>query len=258
MQQSLLCQSRNFLRLVLMLFLFSNFVYGQDDLFEAAPAAIQAAQANDPVLVYAKRYLNVRRGLIKRTCELNEDEKKNLDSVGEVWINQELAKGAQKGGIVENGAAMLLGRPARVDVNDAPGKVKRLQSLLDKKLFELLSIEHRTQVQAEIEEMEQFECEANAQVLVSKMDEMFVLSAEQRDLIEPKLATWLKGKSLYMQFYMQNRNYLPNIPIDIVQKVLTPEQRKNFFEATNRIDYDYLTYQIQVFQHQPQLGNHDY
>ena len=257
MQKSLLCQSRNFLRFVLTLFLFANFVYGQDDVFEAAPVAVQAPRANDPVLVYAKRYLNVRRGLIKRTCELNEDEKKNLDSIEEVWFNQELAKGAQKGGIVENGVAMLLGRPARVDVNDAPGKVKRLQSLLDKKLFDFLSIEHRTQVQAAIEEMERFECEANAQVLVSKMDEMFVLSAEQRDLLEPKLATWLKGKSLHMHLYMQNRNYLPNIPVDIVQKVLTSEQRK-LFAATRKADQDYLTYQIQMFQHQPQLGDHDY
>ena len=257
MQQTLQSHAQNMLRFVLTLFLFAHFVYGQDDLFEAAPAAVQVPRANDPVLVYAKRYLNVRRGLIKRTCELNEDEKKNLDSIEEVWFNKELAKGAQKGGIVENGVAMLLGRPARVDVNDAPGKVKRLQSLLDKKLFELLSIEHRTQVQAAIEEMERFECEASAQVLVSKMDEMFVLSAEQRDLLEPKLATWLKGKSLYMQFYMQNRSYLPNIPVDIVQKVLTSEQRK-LFDATRKADQDYLTYQIQMFRHQPQLGDHDY
>jgi hypothetical protein len=257
MQQRPLCNARIVFGIILIL-LVPQPSNGQDNL-DVAALDVQPPQAKDPVLVFSKRYLNVRRGLIKRSCQLTEDEIKGLDAVEDDWIGRELAKGNPKqGDILQNGVAMFLGRPAgRVDVNDVASKVKRLQSLLDKKLFEPLSEQHRKQVQEAIEDMERFEREAISQVLVTKMDEILVLTAEQCDALEPKLANWLTGKSLYIEFYTQQRNYLPKIPASVVKDVLSREQQK-LFDATPKHDCDYLTYVIQMFQHQPPQVDRDY
>lgn len=258
MQRRPLCYAPINFGLVLILFLVPQPSYGQENPVVAAPD-VQPPPPKDPILIFSKRYLNVRRGVIKRTCQLSQDEIKGLDAVGDDWIGLELAKGIPKqGGVLQNGIAMFLGRQAgRVDVNDVATKVKRLQSSLDKKLLEPLSEQHCKQAQEAIEDMERFEREATSQVLISRMNEIFVLSAEQCEALEPKLANWLKGKSLYIEHYTQQRNYLPNIPASVVKDVLSQEQRK-LFDATPKHDFDYLTCVIQMFQHQPPQGDRDY
>ncbi len=97
MQPISLCQPRNLFLFGLMLFLSSFFdssVQGQDQLRVKLPEGVKVQPPEEPVLMYLKRHLNVRRGLIKRTCELSEVDVKNLDSIGENWIKRELAKGA--------------------------------------------------------------------------------------------------------------------------------------------------------------------
>lgn len=77
--------------LLLLSICFCDVVNGQNELPAAAEVGIQVHKPKDPILLYMKRYLNVRRGLIKRTCELGEVELKNLDSIGEDWLKQEFA-----------------------------------------------------------------------------------------------------------------------------------------------------------------------
>jgi len=244
-------------QLLLLSFCLYGSANGQDEFLQEVPEGQQVQKPNDPILYYLKRHLNVRRGLIKRTCELSEADIKNLDSIGEDWIKKELAKGAPKlDGMLNQGFKMVFGGPPGQNVANDPNKIRKMQSQLDNKITEVLSPEQRGQVLEAIENFEKFECEANAQVLVSQMDKLFVLTEEQRESLEPKIATWLKGKSLYMQYYTQ-QNYLPDFPASIVENVLTLEQRKRF-KAIQKVSTDRLTIELQMFQHQPQLAEQDY
>jgi len=242
---------------LLLTFSLYGSLHGQDEFPALVLEAPQVQKPNDPILIYLKRHLNVRRGLIKRTCELSEADIKNLDSIGEDWIKKELVKASPKqDGILNQGVAMFFGgAPGQNPAND-PNKIRKSQSQLDKKLTEGLSPEQRGHVLEAIEDSEKFECEANAQILVSQMDRMFVLTADQRDSLEPKIASWLKGKFLYMQYYTQ-QNFLPDIPASIVENVLTSEQRKRF-KAIQKVSVDRLSIELQMFQHQPPLAEQDY
>jgi len=237
---------------------FDSSVHGQDVLPLQAPEGMKVQQPKDPALMYLKRHLNLRRGLIKRVCQLSEIDVKNLDSVGEDWIKLELPKGAAKqDGILKQGLPLFFrGAPGQIAGND-PVKIRKIQSLLDKKLTDDLSQEQREQVQTAIEESERFECEANAQVLVSLMDKRFILTADQRESLELKIASWLKGKSLYMEHYTLQNNYLPDIPASVVENVLTSDQRMRF-KAINKITFDRLGTELQMLQHQQPLAEQDY
>ncbi len=254
------CRRQRVPRFVQMLFLFLcvyGSVNGQDEFLVEAPEGVQVQRPKDPILFYLKRHLNVRRGLIKRTCELSEADIKNLDSFGEDWIKKELDKEAPKqDGVLNQGLALVFGGAPQPNGANESNKIMKIQSQLDKKLTEVLSPEQRGQFLEAIENSEKYECEANAQVLVSQMDKMFVLTEEQRESLEPKIATWLKGKSLYMQYYTQQK-YLPNMPASIVEKVLTSEQLKRF-NGMQKVERDRLSIDLQMFQHQPQLAEQDY
>ena len=245
-------------QMLLLSFCLYGSVHGQDALpEEAVPEGVQVQKPKDPILIYLKRHLNVRRGLVKRTCELNEVDINNLDAIGEDWIKLELDKGAAKqDGIVNQGVALFFGGAPRPIAANDPTRIRKIQSLLDKKLMEGLSPEQRGLVLEAIEDSEKFECEANAQVLVSQMDKMFSLTVDQRESLEPKIASWLTGKSLYMQYYTQ-QNYLPDIPASIVEKVFTAEQRKRF-KAIQKVSVDRLSTELQTLQHQPPLDEQDY
>ena len=230
---------------------------GQDEILVETPEGVQVQKPKDPTLFYLKRHLNVRRGLIKRTCELSETDIKNLDSIGEDWIKKELDKEAPKlDGVLNQGIALVFGGAPQPNGANDPNKIRKIQSQLDKKLTEVLSPKQRGQVLEAIEDSETYDREANAQVLVSQMDRIFVLTEEQRESLEPKIAAWLKGKSLYMQYYTQ-QNYLPDMPASIVEKILTSEQRKRF-NGTQKVSMDRLSIDLQMFQHQPQLNEVDY
>lgn len=96
---------------MLILFLcFYGSVNGQDEFGEEVPLGAQVQKPKDPILFYLKRHLNVRRGLIKRTCELSETDIKNLDSIGEDSIKKELGKEAPKlDGVLNQGIALVFG-----------------------------------------------------------------------------------------------------------------------------------------------------
>ena len=245
-------------QMLLLSFCLYGSVHGQDALpEEAALEGVQVQKPKDPILIYLKRHLNVRRGLIKRTYELSEVDIKNLDAIGEDWIKLELDKGPKQDGIINQGVALFFGRAPRPIAANDPSKIRKIQSLLDEKLTAGLSPEQRGLVLEAIEDSEKFECEANAQVLVSQIDKMFVLTADQRESLEPKIASWLKGKFLYMQYYTQQNNYLPDIPESIFENTLTLEQRKRF-KAIRKIAMDRLSIDLQMFQHQPPLAEQDY
>ncbi len=149
------------------------------------------------------------------------------------------------------------GGARRLIAGNDPDKIREIQGLLDKKLTDGLNEEQRVQIHAAIEESDKFECEANAQALVSVMDKLLVLTAHHRELLEPKIASWLNGKSLYMQQYTQRNNFLPDFPVSIIENVLTLDQRKRF-NAINKNTYDRLSIELQTIQHQPQLAEQDY
>jgi len=246
-------------QMLLLSFCLYGAVHGQDALpVEAAPEGVQVPKPKDPMLIYLKRHLNVQRGLIKRTCNLDEVDINNLDSIGEDWIKLELVKVAPKqDGMINQGVALFFGGAPRPIAANDPSKIRKIQSLLDEKLTAGLSPEQRGLVLEAIEDSEKFECEANAQVLVSQMDKMFVLTADQRESLEPKIASWVKGKSLYMQYYTQQNNYLPDIPESILENTLTLEQCKRF-KAIRKIAVDRLSIDLQMFQHQQPLAEQDY
>lgn len=246
-----------FVQMLLLFLCVYGSVKGQDEFGEEVPLGAQVQKPKDPILFFLKRHLNVRRGLIKRTCELSEADIKNLDSIGQDWIKKEIDKEAPKlDGVLNQGLALVFGGAPQPNGANDPNKIRKMQIQLDKKLSEALSPKQRGQFLEAIEESEKYECEANAQVLVSQMDKIFVLTEEQRESLEPKIAAWLKGKSLYMQYYTQQK-YLPNMPVSIVEKVLTSEQLKRF-NGIQKVERDRLSIDLQMFQHQPQLAEQDY
>ncbi len=170
--------------------------------------------------------------------------------IAEVLLaTQEIAPNALAEGI----ARFLGGRAAANNAlrrADDPSLVKSACARIDKEIAQILPPDVAKTYSVELTKQRKFANDAAAYVLVDLLADITYLSETQAEELHPLISQWLEGKSLYLPFYQQNDQYVPDIPTSILSRVLTKKQ-VTMLDGLNRYNYDAYTYESQILQHEP-------
>lgn len=216
------------------------------------------ARAQDPQMWLLNAYVRVNCALARRACKLSEEEEQKLSQLDSAWIDKQLKESiASPVKEVAAGIARFLGRraaAAAINVNGNNGDpqqiaIPKVKTRIDAAIEEALEPEHKEAFQRERESRDQFRKQAMAAVLVSVLDERVLLTQQQRDELEPVVGKWLT-KDLYWQFYLQNANFIPDIPKSILSKVLSAEQLEAL-QGARAWNYEMSQIEMQMMQEEP-------
>lgn len=195
-----------------------------EDLFgEVAMEFVQ----DDPQMQLISQYIQTECGLVRRACNLSDEQIAGLEQMNTTWVRDELKKPAKANapGVLKGIGRFLGGQVmGQVVEQNAMADVTRLRAAVDRKLSEALNEEQMASYNSEKDARLAFRDEAMAGVLLSSLDSQIYLKKDQRRELIPDVAKWVSGKSLYWQFYFQNESYIPAIPDNILRKVLDGKQ----------------------------------
>lgn len=217
---------------------------------------LDPAVQNDPQLWLLSTYARVNIAFARRACKLTPDEERLLAVMNDAWIAQHMKASVQgvaaMQGIAAGVARFLRGakavNPARNE--EQPQQViARVKQAIDKQIENALIEEHREAYRTEREARDKFRSQALASVLVAAIDYRVYLSTEQRQRLEGELTKWLK-KDLYWQFYFQNQSYIPDLPQNVLSKVLNKEQL-DALKGAQAYMYDLAQIELQMMQERP-------
>ena len=121
--------------------------------------------------------------------------------------------------------------------NDAAGYLKPL-----------VSEEQYQRYIDESKQRDEFERGAAIDVAIDLLDEKLMLTESQRaDLFKKLMANWLAVDVQWMQNYIQNPNFMPELPTNLIDPVLSPEQ-KSRWRSANQMR---VHMQVSIQDHQP-------
>lgn len=226
----------------------------QVDVAVVVDGAADPAVQNDPQLWLLSSYARVNSALARRACELTEAEEQQLALINDAWISQQMRApvNAVAEGVAAGVALFLRGAPVMRNLNrgEQPHQVvERVRKAIDEQIEHALSEEHRPAYRIEREAREEFRREAQASVMVAALDERVYLSTEQRQRLEAELAQSAM-KDLYWQFYFQNQSYIPDLPKDMLNKVLTKEQLE-VLKGSQTHRFELAQIELQLIQEKP-------
>jgi hypothetical protein len=181
----------------------------------------------DPQLQLLNRTLRVDVALVRRVCELTEEQERYLGTIDDVWLKAELARASEVP--KENAAAGLarllgFGGPPPRPVNVQPHQVVEMVSReIDKKIKVCLNQDQAAAFKAELDARLKFRRESQAAVIVGILDKRLFLTEDQRVKLRDSIAGKL-ANDVAWNIYLQNENYIPTITKAAGAKVLDKEQ----------------------------------
>lgn len=216
---------------------------------EDQPIEMKPEDFPDPLKLLLQRHVRIQSALARRCCDLSDEQEQGLDKLDDDWLTQQIAENqvgpaqAAAVGIARFLGGRLGGGGRAVAENDPQKTAASVKRKVEDAIASVLTDEQSVVWREEIAAREKFNKEAQAAVLVAALDSRLFLSAEQRDELEPLIVDWLtKSDDLYCQFYLQNENYLPDIPKKVLAQVLSREQIASLDGAQT---YNYLAWQME-------------
>ena len=175
----------------------------------------------DPKFARVQAHLRVDAALMRRVCELSDDQEAELSKLDDEWLKQVMkvkAQGQANPGLI---AAFFGARPQNqgnnVDHAAANKKVHdSLKSILDE--------QQQAVFVAEVKKRDQFRAEATTAALVEALHERLDLTEEQCEQIEKRIVHWVGAQDLVVKHFFSGNNYYPNIPVHMLD-ALTKEQK---------------------------------
>ena len=217
---------------------------------------VELNQANEPYLKLVYRYAKVQVAFVSRVCELSDDQLADLKTIDKKWVDAKLAevrqRPQQKG--LMRGVLRFLGgqQPAPANRQLQPQElIPRLQTVIDNRVNELLDEAQRAEFAKEVEAKQEFRSQAQAALILAALDRHVFFSAEQRQALSKDVADWIKKEKLdlYCQFYFQNPNYVPDVPMRVMKEHLSEDQ-VSALNGMNRWNYNAVDMEWQMIQHQ--------
>lgn len=216
----------------------------------------QNAGMMDPQVALLKRYATVQLALLRRTCKLTEEQVAGLADLDDNWIRLQIGRAQQareENAGPAGGMEKLLGDPipaARLAPPQPHELLPILRNRIDEQINQHLTESQRNSFDRERDAREQFQRDALAESLVAVLDRHLYLKLDQRQALTADVSEWLKEeKAPFWQFYFQNKNYIPNIPMPILQMHLDVQQLSSL-NGLHRWNNDNDQMEWQMAQHQ--------
>jgi hypothetical protein len=113
----------------------------------------------------------------------------------------------------------------------------RLTTAYKAKLKVILKPEQLAEYEKHVKERDTFRRQANAQCIVSVLEDRLSLNDTQRDELAKSLTEWSGIQRMQATFYFQNQAYIPNLPPSAL-KALTATQRK-ILDGMQKADFQF-------------------
>jgi hypothetical protein len=179
----------------------------------------------DPETAKVLAHLAVRRALMKRVCDLTEDQEKQLSGMDRKWLSKLSKKNELKpvGGAIQPGIiGMFFG------VQPQHRRVVRKQNLtksVDDALLAVLTDDQKEQLAAEQKKADDFRNAATADALIEALQPRLDMSDEQRAEIKKRILPWVSRSDIVVTYYFNGNNYYPQIPMHLLDS-LNAEQKQ--------------------------------
>lgn len=226
-----------------------------------AVAADEGEQFLSPEIVLLKRHAAIQCGLAKRVCELSDEQIAKLAEMDVDWLtrafNTPAAQEANLDQIPENGFAGAVARffgvrQPNAPRNDPEADFNRVCEQVDDYVESVLEVAQRDELRKEQAAREQFRREAAAKVFTVTIDDRVCLRDGQCAALENAIQKWIGEKNYYLALYLQNSDYLPNIPSSVLSEVLDQKQQQQI-RSISRTEMTSFQFDIQVVDRIPGL-----
>ncbi len=218
------------------------------ELLEAALKRIRIARL-PPEVALLQRHLAVRRSLVRRLCQLSEDQIVQLEQLDESWLaelvvqkRQAAPKLAEARQPTTEAIRQLIARARQPDA-----AVALWQSGVDQAITQILTVEQRRTIAEADRERQDFYARALADGVLAALDRELYLTAAQRQAMFPEILSWTSDKQLFWGYYFMATSHLPDLPQSIVQRHLNEEQLA-VYEGLERRNIDWFERARQMAQ----------
>ena len=230
------------LRLLVGFSLFTNPVWAQDDpeevVFEAIEAALIEAEVADvppanqadqkqPVPDFVKPIVNRELSFIKRVCRPTPEQMNKIVAQAKEAMNKmgDLVKANQNGGFVINANEAMIMGPNGEQLSESPHQ--RVENDLKQLLPKCVSKDQHQRYLEETKTRREYRRRAAISIAVGIVDEKVALNDQQyRDLTQRLTDDWDKASLLRMVNYLQNPEYIPDLPKGQLKEALSKDQYK--------------------------------
>lgn len=193
-----------------------------------AQEAHEDAAKTQRELFIAKQYSQTQKALVRRVCQLSDEQASRLDAVDEQW-HIAAALTAKVADLQPLMNFQMENQRIVVRDHGEPIEVKKVRSLfadIDRVIDQVLSPEQQAEFHRERDLAVKSRREAVADAIVLVYDRQLYLDADQKRRLSQAIVTWFErqGEELYWSFYVNNREILPAIPGQVLMPALNRDQ----------------------------------
>jgi hypothetical protein len=199
-----------------------------EEAVEVGDVLVELALPADKNQLKLMAYANVELALVRRVCDLTEEQITELAELDEDWVrtvirqpvNQAQAN-QQRPGLI----AMFFGaRPAGNRVREMTSSKGRVKTIIDDQIAKVLTDEQLKVYEQEKELRARFRNEAIADALLESLQPRLGMTEDQRAEIKSKLVPWAAKSNLNTMHYFSGNNYYPAIPEHFLSQCLDEDQ----------------------------------
>lgn len=181
---------------------------------------------------------------LMRVCELDAQQKEQVEQLGK-GLRQESLKALDQENVnrFDGNGRLLLQRQVKIRVGDDQVIVNRqaidtYRNKLHEKFKSVLKPEQQEKFTYELKARDEFSRRANAELLVTILDQKLSLKPEQIEPLRQSLAGWTEADELHLTQYLQQNaeNWIPPIPAKYLADHLTTEQQ-NTYQAAEHVAF---------------------
>jgi len=195
--------------------------------------ALEDVQQKNDVPEFLKPLINLELSFIKRVCDPSDDQMTAMVKEAEnvigvmsdiVGVPGQVRMGGDVGALFRGpNQEQLVGNPFH--------RVRTEMAIFVKPI---LTAEQYDRYFEESKQRDEFEREVAVGIAVELLDSKLVLTSEQRTQLTDKLMQgWKQVDFQWLQSYQNNPQYLPTMPSDLIEPILTSTQKK-LWNAVNR------------------------
>lgn len=207
---------------------------------EVAEGAVQMfaiGMEGDPQASKLQSKVAVDNALIRRICKLDDEQQKQLSTLDAKWVKGKAAAGKQAGNLAAGVIRVFAGGNVGMQQDNPAEASSRVTTAYKAKLKEMLKPEQLAEYEKHVKERETFRRQANAECIVSVLEDRLSLNDTQRTELTKSLTDWSGMQRMQATFYFQNQAYIPNLPASVL-KALTATQRK-ILDGMQKADFSF-------------------
>lgn len=207
--------------------------------------ALEDVQQKNDVPEFLKPMVNLELSFIKRVCDPSDEQMEAIVKEAENVLGKMsdlvrapgrvamgLAVGGARGLAVGGDMGVVFRGPNQEQLIGNP--YHRVREEMADCVKPKLTAEQYDRYVEESKQRDEFEREVAVSIAVELLDSKLVLTSEQRTQLTEKLMQgWKQVDFQWLQSYQNNPQYLPTMPSDLIEPILTSTQ-KNLWNAVNR------------------------